>query len=351
MASKLKLSFLANGFEQVAILVPNLEEAVQHYWELTGIGPWTIYTYGKPLLKAATYRSQEADPVQRIALASLGPLRIELIEPVRGPSIFYDWIAKHGYGLHHVGIRVENMEAALAEARAAGLAVIQEGMGYGLDGDGHYAYLDTEQALGMILELSEFPKRRVSPERVFPVWEETEQHTGRNEAMNETLQTMWQRRSIRKYKPDPLPEEHLKLILEAARRAPTGANRQNWRMVVVQDAEMRRKVAEACNGQTWMADAPLILCMVTLPGEGQVNGTIVLDHAILAATSLGYGTCWVGACDRDKLKELLGIPADHGITNLTPVGLPAESPEARKRKPPAELFRRDRFDTPLDYAI
>lgn len=169
--------------------------------------------------------------------------------------------------------------------------------------------------------------------------------------MNETLETMWKRRSIRKYKPEPIPEEHLYLILEAARRAPTGGNRQNWRMVVVSDPDLRRKMAEASNGQMWMADAAVILVMVTLPGEGQVNGTIVLDHAILAATSLGYGTCWIGACDREKVKALLGIPADHGITNLVPVGVAAETPEARKRKSPAELFMRDRFGIPLDYSL
>jgi nitroreductase len=169
--------------------------------------------------------------------------------------------------------------------------------------------------------------------------------------MNETLQTMWSRQSIRKYRPDPLPEGDLALILEAARRAPTGANRQNWRMVVITDAKLRQQVAEACNRQLWMAEAPVILCLVTLPGEGQVNGAIVLDHAILAAASLGYGTCWVGACDREALKKLLGIPQDHGIICLTPVGLAAEQPERRSRKPPAELFREDGFVLPLDYTL
>jgi hypothetical protein len=120
---------------------------------------------------------------------------------------------------------------------------------------------------------------------------------------------------------------------------------------VVTDTKLRQQVAEACNRQLWMAEAPVILCLVTLPGEGQVNGAIVLDHAILAATSLGYGTCWVGACDREALKKLLGIPQDHGIICLTPVGLAAEEPERRSRKPPAELFREDGFTLPLDYTL
>jgi len=169
--------------------------------------------------------------------------------------------------------------------------------------------------------------------------------------MNETLETIWSRRSIRKYKSDPVPEEHLNLILEAARRAPTGGNRQNWRMIVITDHELRSKTAEACSHQMWMAEAPIILCLVTMPGEGKVNGAIVLDHAILAATSLGYGTCWIGAYDSSKVKRTLGIPEDHGILCLTPVGLPAEQPGARPRKPPSQLFIRDRFGSPLDYSL
>ena len=169
--------------------------------------------------------------------------------------------------------------------------------------------------------------------------------------MNETLRTMWERRSVRQYKPDPIPEEDLNLILEAARRAPTGSNRQRWRMIVVTDPEIRKKTAEACNGQTWMAGAPVILCLVTEPGEGKVNGTIVLDHAILAAASLGYGTCWIGAYDPAQVRAVLGIPDDHGIVCLTPVGLPAQQPARRGRKSPAELFMAERFGAALDYAV
>ena len=101
----------------------------------------------------------------------------------------------------------------------------------------------------------------------------------------------------------------------------------------------------------FMADAAAILCMVTLPGEGTVNGAIVLDHAILAATSLGYGTCWIGAYDAAAVKKVLGIPEDHGLVCLTPVGVPAEFPNPRPRKPAAEMFMDNRFGRPLDYQI
>ena len=167
--------------------------------------------------------------------------------------------------------------------------------------------------------------------------------------MNETLQTMWKRRSIRKYREIDIAEEDLTLILEAARRAPTGANRQNWRMVVVRDPELRRRTAEACNGQMWMAQAPVILCLAVLPGEGKVNGGIVLDHAVLAATSLGYGTCWIGAYSASKVKAVLGIPEDHDIVNLVPVGVPADDPKPRGRKPAVELFFEDQFGEGLDF--
>lgn len=163
-----KLSFLASGVEQVAIIVEDLDKAVGRYWKLLGVGPWEIYTYGKPLLECSSYRGQPSESIQRIALAQLGAIRIELIEMVKGPTIFHDWVEEHGYGPHHVGVRVDDMEKALAEARDAGLTVTQEGSGYGLDGDGHYAYLDTEESLGMVLELSEFPKRRVAPDSVYP---------------------------------------------------------------------------------------------------------------------------------------------------------------------------------------
>jgi nitroreductase len=89
--------------------------------------------------------------------------------------------------------------------------------------------------------------------------------------------------------------------------------------------------------------------MVVLPGEGKVNGAIVLDHAVLAATSLGYGTCWIGAYDASKVKSVLGIPVDHDIVNLVPVGLPADEPKARGRKSPSELFFREQFGVSLDY--
>ncbi|MCD6290428.1 MAG: VOC family protein [Anaerolineae bacterium] len=163
-----QLPFLKNGIAQVGIIVPDLDQAVKAYWERFGIGPWHIYTYGKPLVKRMTYRGRPAEYRMRIALSWIGSLRIELIEMLEGDTVYAEFVKEHGYGLHHFGVLVDDMEEALAQAEKAGLAMTQDGAGFGLDGDGHYAYLDTEKEIGVTIELIERPKRRVPPERIYP---------------------------------------------------------------------------------------------------------------------------------------------------------------------------------------
>ncbi len=162
------LPFLQDGVAQVAIVVEDLEAAVEQYWRLFGVGPWHFYTYGPPLVQRMTYHGQASEYRMRIALSYLGPLRIELIQPLEGDTVYADFVREHGYGVHHLGLLVEDMGAALAQAEAAGLAMTQDGSGFGLDGDGHYAYLDTEGAIGVTLELIERPKGRMTPEKVYP---------------------------------------------------------------------------------------------------------------------------------------------------------------------------------------
>jgi catechol 2,3-dioxygenase-like lactoylglutathione lyase family enzyme len=162
------LPFLNNGVAQVALIVPDLDKAVEMYWKVFGIGPWHIYTYGKPLVKTMTYHGAPADYKMRVALGYLGPTRIELIQPLEGDSVYADFVKEHGYGVHHFGVLVDDMHAALAEAEAAGLTMTMDGAGFGRDGDGHYAYLDTEAALGVTIELIERPQGRVEPEGIYP---------------------------------------------------------------------------------------------------------------------------------------------------------------------------------------
>jgi len=162
------LPFLQNGIAQVCILVPNLEPVVESYYKIFGIGPWHFYTYAKPLVKKMSYHGLEADYSMRVALSYFGPMRIELIEPLEGNTVYADFIKEHGYGVQHFGLLVEDMQSALQLAHEAGLAMTMDGSGFGLDGDGHYAYLDTEEKFGITLELIERPKGRVTPEKIYP---------------------------------------------------------------------------------------------------------------------------------------------------------------------------------------
>jgi methylmalonyl-CoA/ethylmalonyl-CoA epimerase len=166
MEQKLPLPFLKDGVAQIAMVVRDLEEIVEQYYQLFGIGNWQFYTYQKPLLKKMSYHGQSVEHSFRIALSYFGPMRIEVIEIKEGDSIYRDFIEKHGYGVQHLGFLVEDMQAALAQARAAGLEMIQDGSGFGLDGDGHYAYLNTEDSLGVTIELIQRPKRRHQPEKI-----------------------------------------------------------------------------------------------------------------------------------------------------------------------------------------
>ena len=163
-----RLSFLRNGISQVSVVVPDLDAAMEHYWTWLGIGPWNVYNYGRPLVKEMAYHGEPAEFAMRIALSSLGALNIELIESLSGDTIYADFVAEHGYGLHHWGVFLDDIGPALEEARAAGLEVIQEGSGFGLDGSGRYAYLNTEDVVGVTIELVELPVHRAPPERVYP---------------------------------------------------------------------------------------------------------------------------------------------------------------------------------------
>jgi nitroreductase len=167
----------------------------------------------------------------------------------------------------------------------------------------------------------------------------------------DAIEAIMKRRSIRSYQPKPIPEADLKIILEAGRQAPSAANRQPWHVVVVQEPEQRKALAEACSGQTWLADAGVIIAGIGKPGVNEkwyaVDTAIMLENMILATTALGYGTCWIGAFDPEKIKAVLQLPEDMVVVALTPIGIPADHPEARPRQPRQEFASRDAYGTPL----
>ena len=153
---------------QICIIVPDIERATEIYWKRFGIGPWHFYTYGKPLVKRMTRNGKPAEYKMKVALSYMGNMRLELIEPLEGDTVYKEFVEKHGYGVHHLGILTENMQDSLQKAAECGIAMTQDGAGFGPDDDGHYAYLDTEDLIGTTIELIERPKRRNPPEKIYP---------------------------------------------------------------------------------------------------------------------------------------------------------------------------------------
>ncbi len=153
---------------QVAILVPDLEKAMRNFWERFGVGPWSVYTYDHEFVPRQHRHGRPTRYSSRIGLANIGDLRIELIQPLEGDTVYSEHIAKHGYGVQHLGVLTKSMKESLADAGKAGFSVTMDGSGFGLDGDGAYAYLDTEDLVGITLEFIERPKGRREPEYIYP---------------------------------------------------------------------------------------------------------------------------------------------------------------------------------------
>ena len=167
----------------------------------------------------------------------------------------------------------------------------------------------------------------------------------------DTIEIIMNRRSIRKFQAKPVADEDLLSIIEAGRQAPSAANRQPWHFIVVKSEDQRRKLAEACSGQTWLADAAVLVAGIGRPGVNEkwyaVDVAIAMQNMILAATALGYGTCWIGAFDQERVKSLLGVPEEMHVVALTPIGVPADTPEARPRQPMSEFVSLDRYGRAL----
>ena len=159
---------------------------------------------------------------------------------------------------------------------------------------------------------------------------------------------MKQRRSIRSYKPDPVEEEKLTRILEAARLAPSAANRQPICFVVIKDEKTKQQLKKAYD-EKWFYTAPVIICACSIPekawkrGDGKnyadIDATIAMDHLILAATEEGLATCWIAAFKVPIIKSILSLPPGMEPVAITPVGYPLDIPESTYRKPLEEMFK------------
>ncbi len=166
------------------------------------------------------------------------------------------------------------------------------------------------------------------------------------------MEAIRERRSVRAYQDRPVPHEVLLRVLEAARLAPSAANRQLRKFVVVREAAARAALAEAANRQRFVAEAPVVIAGVGLAPERKmscdipsdpVDVAIALDHLSLAAVEEGLGTCWIGAFDQAQVKRLLGIPDTADVIELMTPGYPADQPRPKNRKPLEELVAWERF--------
>lgn len=168
------------------------------------------------------------------------------------------------------------------------------------------------------------------------------------------LDTIRNRRSVRRYKGDPVPENVLARVLEAVRLAPSAKNLQPWKFIVVRDRATKEQLAEAAFGQSFMAEADIVIVACGFPDKAYpkqgrfmnswpIDVTIAFEHLVLQAADEGLGTCWIGAFEEAPVKALLGVPDAVRVMAMTPLGWPAESPKDRGRKPLAEIVSYDRY--------
>lgn len=191
----------------------------------------------------------------------------------------------------------------------------------------------------------------------------------------ELLEAVKSRRSIRKFKTDPVPESYITDLIEAGRLAPSGTNLQPTRYVVIKSEKARSELSE-CTPLPFVSSAPVILAccidtqsinttgdrmrelreaeaFVGTPLDKDIktksvnekkdvnseairsylylNAAIAIDHITLRAVDLGLGSCWVMMFDKAKVKNLLGLDDRYDVVALLPIGYPDQSPKQRPR--------------------
>ncbi len=164
----------------------------------------------------------------------------------------------------------------------------------------------------------------------------------------EFIELVKKRYSVRAYKNDPVEDEKLDKILEAARFAPTAVNYQPFQIWVIK-TDGKKEELKGIYQAEWFSEAPLVLCVCSIPENAwsrrdgknyaDVDAAIVMDHIILAATSLGLGTCWVGAFDVEEARKVLSLPEGVEPLVFTPLGYAADDLRPKSRKELSELVK------------
>jgi methylmalonyl-CoA/ethylmalonyl-CoA epimerase len=137
---------------QIGLIVENIEETAGRWAELFGLNAPVITLTDKLELSHTTYRGRPSEARAKLAFFQFGPISVELIEPVGGPSTWREFLEQNGPGLHHIGLKVKNTEEIASLLSGKGIDVLQQGDFTG----GRYTYLDSGPVLGTMLELLEF---------------------------------------------------------------------------------------------------------------------------------------------------------------------------------------------------
>lgn len=157
------------------------------------------------------------------------------------------------------------------------------------------------------------------------------------------------RYSVRAYRADPIEDSKLQAILEAARMAPTAANRQPFQLVVIHTAGREEELRKIYH-RPWFVQAPLVIAVCAVSSQAWVresdrfnarfiDAAIVADHLILAAANLGLGTCWIANFNTEAARTVLRLPEEAEPVIFTPLGYPTDQPGSKTRKPLSELVR------------
>lgn len=158
------------------------------------------------------------------------------------------------------------------------------------------------------------------------------------------LEIIYRRRSIRKYEKRPVPEDALRAVLEAGRLAPSARNLQPWHFIVVKDPEIKRKLVFS-SWNNFIEEAPVVIvgCGEADKKWAVVDVAIALENMVIAAESLGLGSCWIGYFDEGEVKKVLKIPDRLKVVAMITLGYPAERPSPPPKKKLEDIVHFDEF--------
>ncbi len=168
-------------------------------------------------------------------------------------------------------------------------------------------------------------------------------------AIRAFLELAKQRRSIRRYRPEPVPEELLQQILEAGCWAPSAVNSQPWEFIIVREAEAKKALYDYSGiaGLKWkqLLSAPVVIVLAAkkLTPYSRDDCLFAAQNIMLCATDLGLGTCYIGGFAEEKIRALLGLPENYIVPGMITVGYPAENPSPPPRRPLSECTHYDVF--------